>query len=56
MYPGGNISENERVEVDERCRIQAGANAWRNVEGGNDGQKDFQKTEGGGPGFLCGAR
>ena len=23
--------------------------------GGNGGQKDFQKTEGEGPGFLCGA-
>ena len=23
--------------------------------GGNDGQKDFQKTEGEGPGLLCGA-
>ena len=23
--------------------------------GGNGGQKDFQKTEGGGPRFLCGA-
>ena len=23
--------------------------------GGNDVQKDFQKTEGKGPGFLCGA-
>ena len=45
MYLGGNISENGRVEVDVRCRMQAGANAWRNV-GGNDGQKDFQKTEG----------
>ena len=32
-YLGGNISENGRVEVDVRCRIQAGANAWRNVEG-----------------------
>ena len=23
--------------------------------GGNGGQKDFQKTEGEGPGFMCGA-
>ena len=35
-----------------RRRIQAGANAWRSVEGGNDGQKDLQKTEGEGPGLL----
>ena len=32
VYLGGNISENERVDVEVRCRIQAGANAWRNVE------------------------
>ena len=31
VYLGGNISVNGRVEV--RRRIQAGANAWRNVEG-----------------------
>ena len=55
VYLGGNISENGRVDVEVRRRIQAGANAWRNVEGGNGGQKDFQKTEGEGPGFLCGA-
>ena len=33
MYLGGDISENGRVEVEVRRRIQAGANAWRNVEG-----------------------
>ena len=33
VYLGGNISENGRVEVDVRCRIQSGANAWRNIEG-----------------------
>ena len=33
MYLGGNISENGRVEVEVRRRIQAGANAWSNVEG-----------------------
>ena len=33
VYLGGNISENGRVEVEVRRRIQAGANAWRNVEG-----------------------
>ena len=31
LYLGGNISDNGQVEV--RRRIQAGANAWRNVEG-----------------------
>ena len=33
VYLGGNISENGRVEVEVRRRIQAGANARRNVEG-----------------------
>ena len=33
VYLGGNISENGLVEVEVRRRIQAGANAWRNVEG-----------------------
>ena len=33
VYLGGNISENGRVEVEVRRRIQAGASAWRNVEG-----------------------
>ena len=32
VYLGGNISENGRVDVKIRRRIQAGANAWRNVE------------------------
>ena len=31
VYLGGNISENERVEV--RRRIQTVANAWRNEKG-----------------------
>ena len=47
MHLGGNISENGRLEEEVRRRIQAGA--------GNDGQKNFQKTEGGGHGFLRGA-
>ena len=34
MYLGGNISEKGRVDVEVRRRIQSGANAWRNVEGG----------------------
>ena len=46
VYLGGNISENGRVEVEVQRRIQAGANAWRNVEGGNGGQKDCQKNKG----------
>ena len=30
VYLGGNISENGRVDVEVRRRIQARANAWRN--------------------------
>ena len=33
VYLGGNISENGRVDVEVRRRIQAGTNAWINVEG-----------------------
>ena len=33
VYLGGHISENGRVDVEVRRRIQAGANAWRNIEG-----------------------
>ena len=33
VYLGEHISENGRVEVEVRRRIQAGANAWRNVAG-----------------------
>ncbi len=33
VYLCGNISENGRMDVEVRSRIQAGANAWRNVEG-----------------------
>ena len=33
VYLGGNISENGRVDVEVRRRIQARANAWRNAEG-----------------------
>ena len=33
VYLGRNISENGRVDVEVRRRIQTGANAWRNVEG-----------------------
>ena len=33
VYLGRNISESGRVNVAVRRRIQAGANAWRKVEG-----------------------
>ena len=44
VYLGGNISENGRVEV--RRRIQAGANAWRNVEGVMTDRKISRKLKG----------
>ena len=46
VYLGGNISENGRVKVDVRRRIQAGANAWRNVEGVMMGRKISRKLKG----------
>ena len=55
VYLGGDISENGRVDVEVRRRIQAGAKCMEKCRGGNGGQKGFQKTEGEGPGFLCGA-
>ena len=46
MYLGGNISENGRVEVEVRRRIQAGANGWRNVEGVMMDRKISRKLKG----------
>ena len=46
VYLGGNISENGRVEVEVRRRIQAGANAWRNVEGVIMDRKISRKLKG----------
>ena len=46
VYLGGNISENGRVDVDVRHRIQAGANAWRNVEGVMVDRKISRKLKG----------
>ena len=46
VYLGGNISENGRVDVEVRRRIQAGANAWRNVEGVMMDRKLSRKLKG----------
>ena len=46
MYLGGNKSENGRVAVEVRRRIQAGANAWRNVEGVMMDRKISRKLKG----------
>ena len=46
VYLGGNISENGRVGVEVRRSIQAGANAWRNVEGVMVARKISRKLKG----------
>ena len=46
VYLGGNISENGRVDVEVRRRIQAGANARRNVEGVMVDRKISRKLKG----------
>ena len=46
VYLGGNVSENGRVDVEVRRRIQAGANAWRNVEGVMVDRKISRKLKG----------
>ena len=53
VYLGGNLSENGRVDVEVRRRIQAGANAWRNVGEVMVDRKISRKLKG--HGFLCGA-
>ena len=45
VYLGGNVSENGRVDVEVRRRIQAGTNAWRNVEGVMVGRKISRKLK-----------
>ena len=45
VYLGGNISENVCVDVKVRRRIQAGANAWRNVEGVMVDRKIYRKLK-----------
>ena len=46
VYLDGNISENGSVDVEVRRRIQAGANAWRNVEGVMVNRKISRKLKG----------
>ena len=43
---GGNISENGRVKVEVRRRIQAGENVWRNVDGVMMDRKISRKQKG----------
>ena len=46
VYMGGNISANGRLDVEVRCRMQAGANAWRSVEGVMVDRKISRKLKG----------
>ena len=46
VYLGANIPENGRVDVEVRGRIQAGANAWRNVEGVMVDRQIYRKLKG----------
>ena len=46
VYLGGNISENGRVDVEVRRRIQAGSNAWENVQGVMVDRKISRKLKG----------
>ena len=52
VYLGGNTSENGRMEVEVNTTR---SECMEKRRGCNDGQKDFQITEGEGPGLLCGA-
>ena len=46
LYLGGAVCGDGKTEKEVRRRVQAGANAWRAVAGGNGGQADLKKTEG----------
>ena len=56
VYLGGNIPENRRVSAwGGSAQNASRSECMEKRRGGNGGQKDFQKTDGEGPGFLCGA-
>ena len=55
VYLGGNISENGRVEMGGTTQNTSRSECMEKCRGSNDGHTFFQKTEGEGPGFLCGA-
>ena len=46
VYLGGAVCGDGKTERGVRQRVQAGANAWRSVEGGNSRPTDVKKTEG----------
>ena len=54
VYLGGAVCGDGKTEREVRQRVQAGADAWRAVEGGgNGGPADLKKTEGQGHEHLC---
>ena len=56
VYLGGNISQNGHVGGNGGSTQNTNrSECMEKRRGGNGGQKDFQKTEGEGPGLLCGA-
>ena len=46
VYLGGMVTEDGHSEVEVQHRIQAGANAWRKVEGVMFDRKCFKKLKG----------
>ena len=53
VYLGGEVCGDGKTEREVRRRVQAGANAWRAVEGYNGRPADLKKTEGQGHEHLC---
>ena len=43
---GGAVCGDGKTEREVRRRVQAGANAWRAVEGGDGGPAELKKTRG----------
>ena len=53
VYLGGAVCGDRKTEREVHRRAQAGANAWRAVEGGDGRPADLKKTEGQGHEHLC---
>ena len=52
VFLGGAVWGDGKTESEVRRRVQAGANAWRAVEGGNGGPADLKNTDGHGHEYL----
>ena len=53
VYLGGAVCGDAKTEREVHRRVQAGANAWRAVDGGNGRPADLKKTEAQGHEYLC---